>query len=124
MVQHVLIIASPYDGKPIADPIRLNIWRDDQAISWKITGDLAQAGWGWDTDREGSAIEFASGWQGGPAEPIGTKPSSGPDDRMFTATGPGANSTNATARFAYTLYFTGPDGKYAHDPEIGNQPQP
>lgn len=126
MVQHVLIIASPFDGNPIADPARLNIWRDDQEISWKITSELTEAGWGWDTDFPGGAIQFAeqSSWQGGQPGPIGTKPSQGPDDRMFTATGPGANLTNATARFSYTLYFSGPNGKYRHDPEIGNQPQP
>ena len=129
MVQHVLIIPSPFDGKPIADPIRLNIWRDDQEISWKITSELTNAGWGWDNDGPGgpnAAIQFADTppWQGGQPEPTGTAPETGADVRQYTANGPGANLTNTTARFHYTMYFSGPDGKYSHDPEIGNQPQP
>jgi hypothetical protein len=128
MVQHVLIIPSPFDGKPIADPVRLSIWRDDQDISWKITTELTNAGWGWDNELPagaGHAIQFSgNSWLGGQPGPVGPTPQEGPDDRIYTATGPGANLTSATARFSYTLYFSGPDGKYSHDPEIGNQPQP
>jgi hypothetical protein len=127
MVQHVLIIPSPFDGKPIADPIRLSIWRDDQNISWKITSELVAAGWGWDNDLPAGtdhAIQFSGdSWQGSQPAPTGTMPE-GPDDRVYTATGPGANEGDATARFSYTLFFSGPNGKYSHDPEIGNQPQP
>ena len=128
MVQHVLIIPSPFDGKPLADPIRLNIWRDDQIISWKISNELVTAGWGWDNDGPGgtnAAIQFSATpiWEGSQPAPTGTMPE-GPDDRIYTATGPGANETDSTSRFSYTLYFSGPNGKYTHDPEIGNQPQP
>jgi hypothetical protein len=133
MVQHVLIVPRASDGKPTADFSLCNIWRDDQDIKWKITSALTAAGWGWDNDPlEGGpgapnqAIQFNpnSGWQGSAPEPTGTLPAEGPDNRQYTATGPGPNMTNTSAFFGYTMYFAGPDGKYSHDPEIGNQPQP
>ncbi|HEV7921579.1 MAG TPA: hypothetical protein VGR02_12395 [Thermoanaerobaculia bacterium] len=119
-------------GEPVADPHDVNIWRDDQHVSWKL---LLPDEWGWSHSGPGGengGVVLSRQWVaagGSPAVPRGLPPSSGPDRRLYSAHGPGP-ATTTKETFSYDIYVQGPDGQTRSvqtipvDPDISNQPQP
>jgi len=138
MVQHVFIVPG-LDGKPAAQPYLLNIWRDDQTITWKIN----MPGIGWNNNGPNGpnaaivlSAQNSPPWEGSTPAPVGMMPI-GLDTRLYTAAGPGANNGEQNVMFNYDMYVVDADGHEMRvnshltedvaeviDPEIGNQPQP
>jgi hypothetical protein len=133
MSQNVFIIQSPLNNDIVADPYNINLWTNDQKITWKILA----------PDTVWSLIQippivFNEDWinAGGrtPEQEIGPG-----GEVLWTVQGPGPLITGANEfTYSYTFYVN-KGGNEIHggrhrqsetseeiivDPDVSNQPQP
>ncbi|HJW93159.1 MAG TPA: hypothetical protein VJ901_06040 [Thermoanaerobaculia bacterium] len=141
MVQHIFVVPGP--NGPVAQPFQINIFRDDQSLSWNIM--VPNLGW----DNSDTPLPDGPGgpniavqiqpssppWLGSVPVPVGPPPSLGLDKRPYIASGPGPNTGANQQLYTYFMYVVDDRGNHFRiqalddrqeviDPDIGNQPQP